>query len=125
MSLSKHSTYPFNPDYLNLVPDGYIVAYNASLLAALDAGDITEDEYAYAELIANDAFYGCIVERFHDQRGSVAQQKVNVGEPAHPLNGSAFIQDDPSSESYRQAELPFALQRLRSRIQCPFRKNGH
>ncbi len=94
LSLSKHSTYGSDPNYYNLVPLPYIAAYNAALTAAWVAGEIPDDYYYYAQAIANDAFFGCIVEQFHDQGGSIAQQRVNVGEVAQPINGGTFIRDD-------------------------------
>ncbi len=100
LSLSKHSTYPYNPDYVNLIPLGYMVYfYNALSLLYAD-GTIDFTEYTLIQLEAADVFNGCIVERFHDQGGSVAQSRVNVGEPAHPINGSTFIQDDSARALY-------------------------
>lgn len=100
MSLSKHGTYTFNPDYLTLLPD-YIIwgtiagvdyycyrssfdpYYNWHDLACLAAM-----YYAYG------AFYGCAVERFFDQGGRFAERRINVGEPDNPINGAGFIRDD-------------------------------
>lgn len=96
LSLSKHSTYPYNPDYVNLIPLVYMEDFYASLSILYAEGVIDFTEYALIQLEAADVFNGCIVERFHDQGGSIAQGRVNVGEPAHPINGSTFIQDDSS-----------------------------
>jgi hypothetical protein len=93
-SWSKHSTYNFNPNYFPITPEWFIADYNAALLALLLDGDITDEEYYLSVAIGNDVFYGCLVEQFGDQGASYAYTRLNVGEPAHPINGSAFIQDD-------------------------------
>jgi hypothetical protein len=94
LSLSKHSTYSFNPNYYPITPAWFIADYNATLLALWEDGEIDDEEYYLSVAIGNDVFYGCLVEQFGDQGGSYANQRVNVGEPAYPINGSTFIQDD-------------------------------
>jgi len=94
LSLAKHSTYGFNPDYYPITPQWFIDDYNATMFALWQDEDISEDEYYFSIAVGNATFYGCIVERFSDQGRSFANQRINVGEPNHPMNGSAFIQDD-------------------------------
>lgn len=98
LSLSKHGTYTFNPDYLWMLPDEIIWG----TLAAIDyycfrwtwdgpgwndLGCLAMQYYAYG------AFYECAVERFFDQGGRFAEGRVNVGEPTYPAPGYHFIQD--------------------------------
>jgi hypothetical protein len=95
-SVSKHSTYNFNPDYFPITPAYFIADTNALLFEEWQDGDLDDDDYYLITALADDTFYGCLVERFSDQGGSYASTRVNVGEPAHPINGSTFIQDDSS-----------------------------
>lgn len=44
--------------------------------------------------MANDTFYGCLVERFGDQGVQAPNPRTNVGEVAAPINNSHFIQDN-------------------------------
>jgi hypothetical protein len=44
--------------------------------------------------MANDTFYGCLVERFGDQGVQAPNPTTNVGEVAVPINSSHFIQDN-------------------------------
>ncbi|MGB7926199.1 MAG: DUF4214 domain-containing protein [Pyrinomonadaceae bacterium] len=100
MSLSKHGTYTFNPDYLSLLPD-YIIW---STIAGIDYycyRSTFDPYYNWRDLLclgamyyAYGAFYGCAVERFFDQGGRFAERRINVGEPNTPINGAGFIQDD-------------------------------
>jgi hypothetical protein len=96
LSLSKHSTYTFNPDFFPITPAWFIDAYFTAFEILYEEGVISDLEYAYAIFLGEDVFYGCLVERFSDQGVTEANQRVNVGEPAHPINGSTFIQDDSS-----------------------------
>jgi hypothetical protein len=96
LSLSKHSTYTFNPDFFPITPAWFIDSYFTSIAILYDEGILSDLEYAYAVFLGEDVFYGCLVERFSYQGVTEANQRVNVGEPAHPINGSAFIQDDSS-----------------------------
>ncbi len=96
-SLSKHSTYSFNPDYYPITPSWFIVSTNAAISAAYADGEI--DTYTYLALLAaaDDTFYGCLVERFGNQGAdSISYPVLNVGEVDHPLTGYAFIQDNSS-----------------------------
>lgn len=100
LSLSKHATYTFNPDYLVLVPDSIIY----SVLAAIDYAcyrSIFDYDFGYGDIAclaamyyAYGAFFGCAVERFTDQGGVFAQTRINVGEVNRPINDALFIQDD-------------------------------
>ncbi len=94
LSLSKHSTYNFNPDFFPVTPQWFIDSYNLGINIAHDNGEIDDNEYFFSLAVGNDVFFGCIVERFYDQGGAYAAGRINVGEPAHPINGSTFIQDD-------------------------------
>lgn len=96
LSLSKHGTYTFNPDYFPITPSWFISAYFSSMLFLYEEGFLTDVEYWYAIFIGTDAFEACVVERFSDQGVIAANQRTNVGEPEHPINGCAFIQDDSS-----------------------------
>lgn len=96
LSLSKHSTYTFNPDFFPITPAWFIGAYFTSFEILYEEGVISPLEYEYAIFLGEDVFYGCLVERFSDQGVTEANQRINVGEPAHPINGSAFIQDNSS-----------------------------
>ena len=95
-SLSKHSTYPFNPDYYPITPAWFIADANASITAAYLAGEIDDITYGFLLTAADDTFYGCLVERFGDQGSQAPSPDVNVGEVSHSLNGSGFIQDNSS-----------------------------
>ena len=68
-----------------MTPAWFIADYNYSFWNLWQDGVISDDEYYLALLIGNDTFYGCIVERFGNQGGSYANQRVNVGEPTHPI----------------------------------------
>lgn len=104
LSLSKHSTYTFNPNYLPLTP-WYIIfeTYN-SLDFLYYSGIIGYYQYLAYTFLADDVFYSCIVERFSDQGGQFAGIRINVGEPYNPINNSAFIQ---VPEINRQLTTPF------------------
>lgn len=92
-SLSKHGTYPFNPDYLPLVP--YYIIY--STYATIDFlywyGYISYYEYLAYLFTADSAYFACAVERFNEQGGIYALPRTNVGELNNPINNSNFIQD--------------------------------
>jgi hypothetical protein len=100
LSMSKHGTYTFNPDYISLVPD-YIIAgivagvsytcYRSTFDYQFGANDVA---CLLAMYYAYGAIYECAVERFYDQGGQYAQGRVNVGEPGNPINGANFIRDN-------------------------------
>ncbi|MGH9654291.1 MAG: hypothetical protein ACRD6B_12610 [Bryobacteraceae bacterium] len=105
LSLSKHSTYNFNPDWYPITPSSVIAAGYAGIQALYDEGEINYDDYLALEALAYDTFYACAVERFNEQGGFVAQPRINVGEPAHPINGARFIQDNTSNSLYLYQKL--------------------
>lgn len=112
LSLSKHSTYPFNPDGEPTTPDDVIIAtftgigiWGIYLIDTCDPfdeildGDFTcmmdFEIYAALDNIAFDAalyyavtvFYGCAVERFIEPGiVTTANVRINIGEPG--LDGS-------------------------------------
>ena len=94
LSLSKHATYTFNPDYLPLLPGGF-QAFVYSTIDFLWFSGIITDYWLYLALlgIADGLFYFCFVEHFIEMGGWFADPRVNVGEPGHPINGSSFIAD--------------------------------
>lgn len=107
LSLSKHATYTFNPDYLTLVPDYVIYSVIAGVDLACYYGTFNDYDLGYGDYLclaamyyAYGLFYGCAVERFVDQGGSFANIRINVGEPNNPINGALFIQND-TAESFR------------------------
>jgi hypothetical protein len=93
-TLSKHSTYPFFPDGYPLTPAWIINSTYAAIYFLYDFGIIDDyllDLFLY---IADNFFYGCLVERhITDFTGWFPESRVNVGEPDHPLPGYTFIQD--------------------------------
>lgn len=93
LSLSKHSTYSFNPNYYPITPQYFIDATNAALASEYADGDLSDDDYLFYTAAANDTFYGCLVEQFSDQGVSPGIIWANVGEVAQPINASHFIQD--------------------------------
>ena len=93
-SLSKHSTYGFNPDYYPITPAWFIASTNAAIDTEYLDGDIDDATYLALLAAANDTFYGCLVERFGDQGGQSPNPTTNVGEVSTPLNASGFIQDN-------------------------------
>lgn len=107
LSLSKHATYTFNPDYLTLVPDYVIYSVIAGVDLACYYGTFNDYDLGYSDYLclaamyyAYGLFYGCAVERFVDQGGRFADLRINVGEPNNPINGALFIQND-SAQSFR------------------------
>lgn len=90
LARSKHSTYPFNPDHLPLLPEFIVLAIYFAIDAYCAYGDPVT--CILLNLIADTVVFSCIVERFEDQGGTLPQMQINVGEPSLPLNGSHFIQ---------------------------------
>lgn len=116
-SLQKHSTYTFDPDYwpilqfeLQLIIITVItVVFGGFCSGGWYPGDdfwdrfggwapTCEEIWAFVFYEAFTIIYTCAVERFNSfgTQGMVseASTRINVGEPAHPINGSAFIQDN-------------------------------
>ena len=109
-SVSKHSTYGFNPDYYPITPAWFIDSVNFSITAAYADGDI--DDFTYYALLAaaDDTFFGCLVERFGDQGpASLSYPVFNVGEVNHPLPGYSFIQDDSNQALHLADKLILAV----------------
>jgi hypothetical protein len=99
LSLYKHGTYAFNPDYMPILPDYVIysalegVEYFCNRMF-MDGFGIEDILCLAAEYYLYGLFYDCAVERFFDQGGRFADRRINVGEPDHPINGADFIRDD-------------------------------
>ena len=108
LSRSKHATYNFDPDYYPLFPYWFIADTYAGLYDSYYAGLIDYDTLLLSLAIADDIFYGCVVERFSNQGGSIAQQRINIGEPDTPINGCGFIRDNTarSSNLYQKLVVP-------------------
>jgi len=102
LTRSKHATYISNVDGLPLIPGEIIVGTYAALDLLLYYNDINEYEYIILTALATDVFFTCIVERFSDQGGSLANRRVNVGEPGRPINESGFIRVEELDEKLRK-----------------------
>jgi len=123
LSLSKHGTYAFNPDFYPLFQTWMI----AVIYVVIEYWLYTQTCYGYVdqfwiEMFGPDA-YGwscdtwwfvfiainyyitillvtCLVERFQEQGGQLSNFRINLGEPqrsgfpGNPINGSSFIQED-------------------------------
>jgi hypothetical protein len=95
LSLSKHATYTFNPNYLPLIPAYVLVSTIAFLDFLYFTGQISEIEWLIYTGLAYDTYYGCVVERFSTpQFAYIADPRINVGEVSNPINSSRFIQDN-------------------------------
>jgi PKD repeat protein len=98
LSKSKHSTYPFNPDYYPLVP-GWMIGATYGAIDAYYWGcwewgwNCNYYNYILYLYMADTVFFDCIVEHFQEQGGSFPGLQLNVGELGQPLNGSGFIND--------------------------------
>jgi hypothetical protein len=104
-SLSKHSTYSFDPNYYPIIPEWFIITTEEAITATWASGEISDEVYLILLAAANDTFYGCVVERFGDQGGQSPSPIVNVGEVSHPLNSSTFIQDNSKRALYLASKL--------------------
>ncbi|MFN7963965.1 MAG: PKD domain-containing protein [Thermoanaerobaculia bacterium] len=98
LSYSKHSTYlGYNPEGQPILQDWVIY----STFSAIDFYFLFQDPpnyylWAYLTAVASDVFYGCVVEHFSDQGGTLPGELLNVGERSRPINGSSFINDGDS-----------------------------
>lgn len=92
-SQSKHSTYPYNPDYQPLFPDYVIASTYAGIEFSYAYGEISFETYLDLLYIADTVLFTCAVEHFQEQGGSFAGMRINVGELSHPINNSGFILD--------------------------------
>ena len=125
-SLQKHSTYTFDPDwlpileiYLQIIVWQYIDYYFGYGCEGWFPGDTFWEDYGFSQMCDDQYYYvyyevyflvyTCAVERFHsgstDGIVSLASTRINVGEPAHPINGSTFIQDNSSSAFHLRDKL--------------------
>lgn len=109
LSKSKHATYNFNPDYYPLFPYWFIADTYVGLYDSFYAGLISYDTLLLSLAIADDIFYGCVVERFGSQGGAFAQTRINVGEPDAPIDGCGFIRDNTSRSGYLYQKLAAPL----------------
>ena len=132
-SLFKHATYTFNPDFHALMPLWVIVTtyivieflifyryWNPFYCGDWDwwcepgwdlfleiGFDILIAVFYYVTVL----FFGCVVERFHEQGGRFAFPRINVGEPFQPINGSSFILDNTHS-LYNKLRSPLSFENL-------------
>jgi hypothetical protein len=95
LSLAKHSTYPFNPDYMPLMPGWVIWTYYDTLDQLYSDNIISPQVYYYLLYVGDTVFFACVVEHFGEQGGALASPRINVGEPTagYTLNGCGFILD--------------------------------
>jgi hypothetical protein len=93
LSLSKHSTYVYNPNKCPIFRDEVIYATYSSIQFLYDGGLIDYTTYIALLYAADTLFYGCVVESFTDQGGAFANTRINVGELSKPINGCSWIND--------------------------------
>ena len=122
-SLSKHSTYTFDPDFFPILQIwfiGFIFIQIEIWFSDCGNDDPFWDEFfwddPFPEMTCVDVYYAvlriavlfiftCFVERFFEQGGALANIRINVGEPpgfgggfgiagGNPINGSSFILDN-------------------------------
>jgi len=138
-SLQKHSTYTFDPDFhpiLSFELQLIIITIIEFIFGTFCQqgwwdGDPfwddfvlelpnCEDIYYFVLYEAYTIIYTCAVERFYSlgTQGmvSLASIRINVGEPAHPINGSSFIQDNDANAFHLRDKL---LTPLQFEIQIP------
>ena len=112
LTRSKHGTYPFNPDYLPLIPSWII---NDVLWQIESYCNCYYDPYCYYDLnreiqcailysTAYSFFFDCVVERYGETAGRFAGLRSNVGELHAPINNSRYIL---SPQISRQFNTPF------------------
>lgn len=111
LSLQKHSTYGGNPDFYPITPYYFIAGTYAAIFDGYYNGFYGYDTLQILLSLADDVFYGCIVERWAYQDGYFAQIRTNVGEPDVPINASHFIQDTnpPNLKLYPKLKNPLWL----------------
>ena len=122
-SLSKHSTYTFDPDFFPLFQISIIATIFAVIEILFSTFCREEDPFwddfffedEFPEMTCVDIYYSvlritvfliftCLVERFIEQGATLANIRINVGEPSgvnglgvtggNPINGSGFILDN-------------------------------
>jgi hypothetical protein len=112
LTRSKHGTYPFDPDYLALIPWWIIsdVYWQIESYCNCYFDPYCYDDFnriIYCNLLyftAERFFFSCVVERWEDAGGRLAGLRSNVGELNNPINRSHFIQ---SPEISTQLTTPF------------------
>lgn len=90
---SKHGTYSFNPEGYPIFQPAVIDTAYATIELLYITGVIDYITYLALLFLADDLFFGCVVEHFQEQGGFYAASRTNVGEPGRPINASGFIED--------------------------------
>lgn len=93
LSLSKHSTYVFNPNKFPIFRAEIIAATFAAITFLYDSGQIDYNTYLALLYAANTVFFECVIERFTEQGGAYPNTRINVGELSKPINGCSWIND--------------------------------
>ena len=133
-SLSKHSTYTFDPDFFPILQIwfiGFIFIQIEIWFSDCGNNDPFWDEFfwddPFPEMTCVDVYYAvlriavlfiftCFVERFFEQGGTLSNIRINVGEPpgfgggfgiagGNPINGSSFILDNSARAFYLYNKL--------------------
>jgi hypothetical protein len=132
-SLSKHGTYSFNPDGVVLLQQWQIEII-FDIVYQLFEGVSCDNELDsfWIEMFGDPAFgwscdtwfwisvavvyyvnilvFVCATESFHEQGSQLANIRINLGEPANPINGSSFIQEDTDHTGHLFSKLVQPLQ---------------
>jgi hypothetical protein len=93
LARSKHGTYAGNPDGHPDFQPAVIAAAFATIDFLYFDGIIDDITYFALQFLADDVFFGCVVEHFSDQGGFFAGTRTNIGEPGHAINQSGYIED--------------------------------
>jgi hypothetical protein len=128
-SLQKHSTYTFDPDFWPILQFElqFIIITVITVIFGYfcnnwndpfwdDFGVLLTCEafWVFAYYEAFTIIYTCAVERFNSGGTggmvSLASTRINVGETTHPINGSAFIQDNAEAAFHLRDKLENPLQ---------------
>ena len=129
LALSKHSTYTFDPDFWPILQFELQIIIITIITVVFgyfcnNWNDPFWDEFGmllscevfwvFAFYEAFTIIYTCAVERFNSGGTgglvSLASTRINVGEPAHPINGSTFIQDNSEAAFKLREKLETRLQ---------------
>lgn len=92
LSLSKHASYPFNPNGLPLAPSWVIYSTYDYIFWLYWTGQIDFWDYLIYLYIADVVFYVCWIEHFIEQGGALPGASKNIGDVGHAINGSGFIE---------------------------------
>jgi hypothetical protein len=111
LSRSKHSSYPFNPNGITMMPSWVVDTVYATIQILYETGVIDYLNYLIYLTEANNSFT-CIGEAFGEQGGTLAGQRINVGEPDHPINRCGFIQDRGPHNDGLRVDLEREIWRL-------------